>query len=66
MIVHNLDIGRTGRSPAKDNAPLIVHPDRMESISPTLQSLQPVARRNREIFDTEGAIHLDELPKGNA
>lgn len=66
MIVHNLDIGRPGRRPAKDNPPLVVHPDRMETDSPTLQSFQTVARRNREIFDSEGAIHLDELPKGNA
>jgi len=38
----------------------------METDSPTLKCFQPVARRNCEIFDSEGAIHLDELPKGNA
>ena len=66
MIVHNLDIGRPGRRPAKDNPPLVVHADRMEADSPALKCFQPVARRNCEIFDSEGAIHLDEFPKGNA
>ena len=66
MVVDDLDIFWTTRSPGERDAELIVDPDAVLSVSITLQSLEPVCRRNCQETDVIDRVQLLQLPPGDA
>ena len=65
MIIQNRHLGWTGCGPAKDDPPLVVDPDGVKAGEFALQRLQMVARRNGEIGQFAGVIHLEKLSQGH-
>ena len=66
MIVHDLDIGRSGRPfrPLKADSPLIVDTDAVLAPAIALQRLEAVSRKDREIFQRGRRVELVELQLG--
>jgi len=51
--------------PAKADSPLIVDPDAVLSLAIALQGLDPVARRDSEVFQMLGPMKVQELTSCN-
>jgi len=61
MIVDKLYIFRTFRRPYKANAPLIVDPNRVLSLSITLESFKPISRWSPQIVQRGRCVQVAEL-----
>lgn len=61
MVVHNFNLGRARRSPAKTDPELIVHPDAVLALTVTPQRFETVAGRYAEIVDPAGDLQLPQL-----
>lgn len=66
VIVDDADFGGVSIGPTEHDAPLVIHPNRVESPQVALQSLQPVARRNPQVVDAGSRIDDQQLPEGGA
>ena len=59
MIVDDRDLGGAGVGPSELNAPLVVDPDGVEALEAATEALQTIPRRNRQIAEDTGLVHLD-------
>jgi hypothetical protein len=61
MVVHDLNIVGIARSPTKTDPPLFVDADAVLAFAIPSQPLQPVPRRNPEVFENCGRVEHPEL-----
>ena len=66
MVIRDGDFGGAGFGPAEDDPPLVVDADGVKAGEFSLQRLEVVARRNREVAQLASAVHLEKLSKGDA
>ena len=66
MVVNDLNPFWTSVAPPKADSPLIVDSDTVLPRTITAQTLEPVARRNPEVFQTTRSINLAQLAQRNA
>jgi hypothetical protein len=64
MVVDDFNIQDMTVIPAETNSPLVIHSNAMLSFPITLESFEPIRRRNSEIIQTFGGIQHRELAKG--
>lgn len=65
MIIHDLDIVRITLSPDKADPSLIIDTNTVLSLPITLQSFQPISRRNPQITKRWGVVENQKLPSRN-
>ena len=63
MVIHDGNLSRTRRSPAKDKPPLIVNPDGVIARPPAPQGLQTISRWHGKVRKLSRAVHLHEFPQ---
>ncbi len=63
MIVHDLDGIRPRWRPAETNAPLLVDANAVLPFPIPFQGFHTIARRDAQVFETPGAMHLIELAR---
>jgi len=61
VVVHDFDVLRTSRRPAKADTPLIVDANTVLAGSIALQCFKPVSRWNPQIIQAPGNLKLPEL-----
>lgn len=66
MVVNDLNPFWTSFAPPEADTPLIVDSDTVLARATTAQTLEPVARRNPEIFQTARSINLTQLAQRDA
>ena len=66
MVVNDLNPFWTSVAPPKADSPLIVDSDTVLARAITTQTLEPVARRNPEVFQTTRSINLAQLAQRDA
>ena len=66
MVVNDLNPFWTSVAPPKADSPLIVDSDTVLPRTITAQTLEPVARRNPEVFQTTRSINLAQLAQRDA
>ena len=66
MVVNDLNPFWTSVAPPEADTPLIIDSDTVLSCSITAQMLEPVARRNPEVFQTTRSINLAQLAQRDA
>jgi len=62
VVVHDFDIQRITILPTETDAPLVIDPDAMLSLSIALQGFQTIAWRYTKILYTDGAMKVKQLP----
>lgn len=66
MVVNDLNPFWTSVAPPEADTPLIIDSDTVLSCSITAQMLEPVARRDPEVFQTTRGVNLPQLAQRNA
>ena len=66
MVVNDLNPFWTSVAPPKADSPLIIDSDTVLPRTITAQTLEPVARRNPEVFQTTRSINLAQLAQRDA
>ena len=66
MVVNDLNPFWTSFAPPEADTPLIVDSDTVLARAITAQTLEPVARRNPEVFQMARSINLTQLAQRNA
>ena len=66
MVVNDLNPFWTSVAPPKADSPLIVDSDTVLPRTITAQTLEPVARRNPEVFQTTRSVNLMQLAQRDA
>ena len=66
MVVNDLNPFWTSFAPPEADTPLIVDSDTVLARAITTQTLEPVARRNPEVFQTTRSINLAQLAQRDA
>ncbi len=66
LVIHDSNLGGAAFSPAKDDAPLVVDPDRVKAGRVPAQDFEPVPRRHREVGESACAVHLHQLAQRDA
>lgn len=66
MVITNGDLGRAMFGPDENDPPLVVDADRMVTGQISLQSFEPVSRRDRKILENPRPVHLDQLAQSHA
>jgi hypothetical protein len=66
VVVNDLNPFWTSVAPPKADSPLIVDSDTVLPRTITAQTLEPVARRNPEVFQTTRSINLAQLAQRDA
>ena len=66
MVVNDLNPFWTSVAPPKADSPLIVDSNTVLPRTITAQTLEPVARRNPEVFQTTRSINLAQLAQRDA
>jgi hypothetical protein len=66
VIVDNFDVIGVAVSPRKTDSPLIVDSDAVLAATVPAQFLQPVARRDPEILEPNGSVHVAQLTQHDA
>lgn len=61
MVVHDLDIFRSGFRPAKANSPLVVNANAVLTGAIAFQGLKAVAGRYSQVSETSGDLELPHL-----
>jgi hypothetical protein len=61
MIINDLHVEGVSVGPSKTDAPLVVDANAVLTLSPSLQGLEPVRRRNCQIAQIHGAVKKFEL-----
>src|SRR6266850_3707086 len=62
MIIHDLDIVRITLRPGKADPPLVIDTNTVLPLPITLQSFQPISRRNQQITERSGTVENQKLP----
>jgi len=62
MAIDDFHFGRADFRPFENDAPLIVHPNGMESGKISFQRFEPVPRWDGEVIEFSGVVHLDDRP----
>src|ERR1035438_6074541 len=62
MIIDNLDVLRSALSPDETDSPLVVDSDAMLTLPVAGQSLDPVSRNRRDVFQFFGIVEHSQLP----
>jgi hypothetical protein len=62
VIVDDLHIERVTSAPPKNDSPLIVNPDRMETLSISFQSLEPIARWRPKVPQIGRFVEIQQFP----
>jgi len=65
MVVDDFNLKDTAIIPAETNSPLVIHSNAVLPFPVTLESFEPICRRNSEIIQTFGSIQHRELAKGD-
>jgi hypothetical protein len=65
VVIDDLDFVRMAILPDKTHPPLVVDPDAVLALPICRESLKPVPRRNLEVIEFRGSVHLHELPQRN-
>jgi hypothetical protein len=65
MVVCYFNVQGVSVFPEKADSPLIVNPDTVLPPAITLQSLEPVARRNPKVLNVSGPMKIQELSPGS-
>jgi len=65
MVVDNFNLKDMAIIPAETNPPLFIHSNAVLSFPITLETFEPVRRRNTEIIQTFGSIQHRKLAKGD-
>jgi hypothetical protein len=58
MVIHDGDFSRPGLGPAEDEPPLIIDTDGVEPRASAPKGFETIARRNGEIRQMPGLVHL--------
>ncbi len=66
MVITNGDFGWTVVRPTENDTPLVVDSYGMKARKFSPEGLEAVARRNGEILEDAGSIHLNELAQDDA
>ena len=66
MVVNDLNPFWTSVAPLEADTPLIIDSDTVLPRTVTAQTLEPVARRNPEVFQTTRSINLAQLAQRDA
>lgn len=61
MVIDDLDVLRACDCPTKTHAELVVHADTVLPGAIARERLQPIARRNTEVFELDRNLELPEL-----
>jgi len=64
VVIHDFDLGRVAVGPLEDHPPLVVDPDRIEAFEISLQFLQTIRGRYREIAYSARRVDRFELALG--
>jgi hypothetical protein len=62
MIIDDFDVLSGALSPGKTDSPLIVDPDAMLTLPAAAQSLKPVSRNRREVFQFFRVVEHAQFP----
>lgn len=65
MVIPDRHIGGAGLGPAKNNPPLVVHPDGVETGEPAFQGLQPITWGNGKVLQFSGVVHLEKFAQSH-
>jgi hypothetical protein len=65
VVVHDLDILRTGSRPAEADAILVIHPDAVLAHAIAPERFEAVARRHTEVVEHGRNLALPELSSRN-
>jgi hypothetical protein len=65
MVVDDFNLKDMAIIPAETNSPLVIHSNAVLPFPVTLESFEPICRRNSEIIQTFGSIQHRELAKGD-
>ena len=65
MVVRDVNVAGSSIPPSKDNSPLIVDSDAMETLQIATQRLQSVAGGSSQIRYPSGVMDHVEFPSGN-
>ena len=66
MVVNDLNPFWTSIAPLEADTPLIINSDTVLRRTVTAQTLEPVARRNPEVFQTTRSVNLMQLAQRDA
>ena len=66
MVVNDLNPFWTSVAPLEADTPLIIDSDTVLPRTVTAQTLEPVARRNPEVFQTARSVNLTQLAQRDA
>ena len=66
MVVNDLNPFWTSIAPLEADTPLIINSDTVLRRTVTAQTLEPVARRNPEVFQTTRSVNLIQLAQRDA
>jgi hypothetical protein len=61
VVVNNLDVLGSGRSPDEAEAVLVVDPDAVLTGAITFEQLEPITGRNPQVVEPAGDLELPEL-----
>jgi hypothetical protein len=64
VIIYDFNVARVSVMPAKADSPLIVDTDAVPALSVPGKLLQPIARRDSQIRQTNGPVQDPQLPEG--
>jgi hypothetical protein len=63
VVINDLDVVRVPTCPTEANPPLVVHSNAVLPRAPAFEPLEPVPRRNPQVFYSLGRIQDEKLPK---
>ena len=66
MVVHDLHVERVAVTPDEADAELVVHANRVLSVSISSQGLKTIARWHAQVVQTPRVVEVAELPPGHA
>lgn len=61
MVVHDLDIGRSGLGPPETDPPLVIDPDTELTLAASFERLKPIARRNLQVIQPPSDLQLPQF-----
>jgi hypothetical protein len=64
VVVDDLNVVRVPTRPPEANPPLVVYPNAVLPCTPAFEPLEPVPRRNSQVFYSLGRIQDEKFPKG--
>lgn len=65
MVIGNGDLGGAEIGPAENDAPLVVDADGMPAGPVAPEQFEAITRRDAEVVQLAGAVHLDQLAQGH-